>query len=425
MATPRPHELKLFFASKDLSADGDALPERSVSEAGNARSFVVADLTQANGYWNGAMGWFAADTATVALRGRFFHVRESTSAGALTLAKNLPAEPGVNDRFYLACGGGRRSSNELFGMTVAGQQPELFPYTGSNLPGVTVTKASPTLGEGTLTLTYAYATKELFIKMGTGANGPAVHIAEGGVGLPVYDENERGFILVNVTPASLPAADRTQTVALAFTQGTFVPDIEGYETGTGSFPKYRYHPVVLMNTGEDDAMVGLAAYADRYVAVTGTLTGNNMGTGVGRCTLSSGEANWPTNSYWVRNNTRNAARYVKFRSGKELACADGSQAYRSLNSGQTWYSGDSVEVMSDIDLGVEFPNAETAAFNAPANVYAAPSGVAFLAADTEARAVQLDDLAPGKTVVLWLRETVVADHRSRNDINGNLRLSWS
>ena len=61
----------------------------------------------------------------------------------------------------------------------------------------------------------------------------------------------------------------------------------------------------------------------------------------------------------------------------------------------------------------------------PANVYTAPAGVTFFAADTEARAVQLDDLAPGRIVVLWFRETIVQDHRSRNDINGNCRFQWS
>ena len=172
-------------------------------------------------------------------------------------------------------------------------------------------------------------------------------------------------------------------------------------------------------------MVGLAAYADRYSTAAGTTTGAAMGTAAGRFTLASGEANWPTNSFWVRNNTRSAARYVKFRSGREFSCAEGTVAYRGLNANQTWAVGDSIEVMSDIDIGVEYPNATTGVFANPATVYTAPAGVTFFAADTEARAVQLDDLAPGKIVVLWIRETIVADHRSRNDINGNLRLAWS
>jgi hypothetical protein len=301
----------------------------------------------------------------------------------------------------------------------------LFPYAPANIPGVTLVKASPTLGEGTLTFTYTAATKELCIRAPSGLNGPGVKLTEDAMGIPVYDENERGFVLVDVAFASLPTTDRTQAVVLAFPQGTFIPDIEGYETGTGSFPKYRYHPMVLRNTGAEASLVGLAAYADRYKIVAGNITGTAMSSAAGRCTLSSGEANWPTNSFWVRNNTRNAARYVKFRSGRELACADGGTGYRGLNSGQTWNSGDSVEVMSDIDLGVEYPNTSTGAFANPTNIYTAPSGVTFTAADTEARALQLDDLAPGKNVILWIRETIVADHRSRNDINGSLFFSWS
>jgi hypothetical protein len=307
---------------------------------------------------------------------------------------------------------------------VAGNLPELFPYAPAQIPGVTIVKASPSLGDGTLTLSYAAASKELFLRVGTAANGPGVPLTANATGVPVYDENERGFILVNVVFASLPTADRKQTAALAFPQGTFIPDIEVYETGTGTFPKYRYHPLALMNMNGDAAMVGLAAYADRYSAASGALTGTALGTAIGRCTLSSGEANWPTNSFWVRNSTRTAARYVKFRSGRELSCSD-LNSYRGMTATTSWSSGDSVEVMSDIDIGVEFPNASTGAFSNPTNIYTAPSGVTFFAADTEARAAQLDDLAPGKTVILWIRETIVQDHRSRNDINGNLRFAWS
>lgn len=426
MATPRPHELKLYFASKDLAADGDPLPVRTVAddpEANTVRAVRSADLDESDGYWNGAIGWFTADTPTVPLRGHFFHVRASTAQGVLTAAKNFPAAPRAEDRFVLACGGGRRSAQELFGMTLAGQQPEFQPFAHANLPGVKVTKVSPILGETTLTLAFASATRELFLKAGGGANGPGVFVGDGVADWPVYEENERGFLRVSVEASALPTTDRSIAVTAAQTRGTFVPDVEGYETGQGTFPKYRYHPLVLRNTAEEDPMVALSTYADRYSTASGALTGATMGTGIGRCTLSSGEASWPANSFWVRNTTRNAARYVKFRSGKELACA-ASGAFRGLAS-QSWYSGDAVEVMSDIDLGMEYPNAETGAFGSPANVYAAPANVTFSAADTEARSVQLDDLAAGQSVVLWLRETIVQDHRSRNDVNGNLRFAWS
>ena len=108
-----------------------------------------------------------------------------------------------------------------------------------------------------------------------------------------------------------------------------------------------------------------------------------------------------------------------------MSCAAGTNGFRGLGNAATWNSGDSAEVMSDIDLGVEYPNTTTGAFSSPANVYTAPSGVTFTAADTEARSIQLDDLLPEKTVILWIRETIVQDHRSRNDINGNCRFSWS
>jgi len=424
MSTPRPHEFKLYFASKDLPNNGDPLPARTVTTAGDARTFTASALTQTAGFWNGATGWFAPNTPTSALRGRFFHVRTSAVGGIITLAKNLPAAPAVGDSFVLACGGWVRSGTEVFGMSVAGNLPELFPYAPPQIPGVTVVKVSPSLGEGTLTLTYTAASRELFLRVGTAGNGPGVALTANATNIPVYDENERGFILVNVTFASLPTADRTQAVALAFPQGTFIPDIEGYETGQGTFPKFRYHPLVLMNTNEDAAMVALAAHADRYSTASGTTTGTALGTAVGRITLASGEANWPTNSFWIRNNTRLAARYVRFRSGRELSCSELNN-YRGMTATANWSSGDSIEVMSDIDIGVEYPNAVTGAFANPANVYTAPAGVTFFAADTEARSVQLDDLAPGRTVVLWIRETIVQDHRARNDINGNLRFQWS
>src|SRR5437660_1396873 len=112
-------KLRAYLPTRTISADGQALPQYTVT-AGSTSVFLNATLNvPAAGYLNGAIGWFDGNTSTTGLRGAFFHVQSSTT-GQVILAKNLPAVPQVGDTFRLVLGGGYRSAQEAFGMSANG-----------------------------------------------------------------------------------------------------------------------------------------------------------------------------------------------------------------------------------------------------------------------------------------------------------------
>ncbi len=424
MSTPRPHELGMYFASKDLSENGTPLPQRIVTAGSAIKKIACSGLNDPASYWNGGVGWFYGDTVTTALRGQFFHVR-SFVGGELTLAKQLPAVPAVGDKFRLWGGGGRASNTETFGVLINAQQPELFPIKPSQCTGVEIVKASPGLMGYTnpLYLYYDNANKALRIKMNNTNWGPDLDVTANVAKGVIYLDNEEGYIVVNVATGALPTQDRQDTWNLAYPKGTFVPDMEGYETGTGPFPKYRYHPVVLRNNGED-MMVNLSVMAERPYALSTTLSGSNGTEDYARINGNNLGA-WPTASFWVRNKTRGDCRYVRFRSGNQLVQAAGIANLRAGNGGpHYWSSGDTIEVMSDVDVGIETP-ASDGTFNMPADKYTAPTGVIFASADSAETALDAGDVEPGGLRVVWLRETVMAGHRVRKDVVGNLKVLWS
>ena len=90
MATPTTDKLRAYYPSKYLSADGGTLTQRIADAGCTARTIVDAGLTEADDYWNGAVGWFDGSTTTAALRAQFFHVKDFDAAtDTLTLARDL------------------------------------------------------------------------------------------------------------------------------------------------------------------------------------------------------------------------------------------------------------------------------------------------------------------------------------------------
>lgn len=324
MATPTADKLKIYFPSKNLTADGQTLPILTV-DSGTVSTIVDAALTQADGYWEGAIGWFLGNTTTVALRGQFFHVRSFDAAGdTLTLSRELPAVPQAGDTYRIALGGNWRSSHETFGMLVGGQLPELATVSGVNITGLTITKASALLGEGTLSVEYTYASQILRIKMGTQDLGVGLDVSSDVSGGVIFAADGQAFIRVNVTVASLPTADATDTWTLTYPERTFSPDFEAYETAEGSGGRTRYRLECLKNDDSVDGMVDLTAYVDRPSGTASTIaTGSSLGLVAGSFDVTDA-SDWPTRSFWVRNSTANGSagdcRYVKYRSGNTLYC---------------------------------------------------------------------------------------------------------
>jgi hypothetical protein len=150
------------------------LPDRAILSA-SLNTIVTESIEQESGYWDGAIGFFTAESNSV-LCGLFFHVQKWTSGaddspGTLQLTQTLPATPVSTDKFRLFKGGKYISSQEVPGLKVSGKQPEFDSVTGTNITGIQIKKASPSLDEGTLTLNYTAVTKSLQIKMGSNYYG--------------------------------------------------------------------------------------------------------------------------------------------------------------------------------------------------------------------------------------------------------------
>jgi len=71
---PTPDKLGLYYPSKDLASDGAALPDRLVIAGSTALTIMTNSITQATGYWNGALGFFCGSTTQQELKGKTFHV---------------------------------------------------------------------------------------------------------------------------------------------------------------------------------------------------------------------------------------------------------------------------------------------------------------------------------------------------------------
>jgi len=338
MATPTADKLRTFYASRYLAADGDALNQYTVDSA-TARTLVDAALTEASGYWDGAVGWFDPDTATPALQGAAFHVRAFDGAtDTLTLARDLPAVPQAGDTFRLALGGNRRSAQETFGLLVGGVLPEFDPVVCSTITGVTIRKASARLGANDIYIDYDAAFHELTIKIGAaGTPGAGAVVSSDVTGEPVHAADDQGYLIVDVVAASLPPVNTQEVVTLAYPSGYFCPDYEGYETGGEG--KIRHRLEVCRNTDPANTMVDLSVHAASPGGTGATIAaGQSLGTEAGTVDIDGG-ADWPVRSFWVRNTEANGStgdcRYVKYRSGATLYCAAANHWTRLPFSGGT------------------------------------------------------------------------------------------
>lgn len=503
MATPTSDKLRIYFASKYLTAESQPLTENTADAGGTVQTIVDSALTEAEDYWAGAIGWFAGDTTTAALRGQFFHVQSFAAAtDTLTLSRELPAAPVAGDTYYLALGGKFRSTNEAFGMLVGGELPELATIVGTNITGLTIKKASALLGEETLSVFYEYATDLLYIKMGSEAYGVGVDVSVDKTDGIVFAADGQAFLQFDTVATSLPGSDKTDTWSLTYSERTFTPDYEGYETDNAFSGKTRYRLESIVNTDPADGMVGVAVYIGKPSGTASTIAAGS-GIDLSADDLDVDDASdWPTRSFWIRNTTINDCRYVKYRSGNKLYClgvdwgilnfdaganelqqsdsilgntsgatafvdqvvvtsgtwggsnaagyliikgmsvadflndedikvggttmaaADGPSV-RGLRgfTATSWVATEAVEVMADVDIGVDAPS--TGEFEDPASETIAPDGVTFSAADSAGAAISLGDLAPSAEYGVWRREWIVDEHQSRAGIIADTYYSWS
>jgi hypothetical protein len=274
MATPSPDQLGIFYTSKDLAADGAAIPNRIAGSDSSVLSINVPAMTDATDFWNGAIGVFIGAGTTAALRGFFFHVRKwDLATKKLSLAQPLPVASAAGDTFQLIASGKTASHCEVHATKLGGKQPEIEAVTGTNITGVTIKKASALLGEGTLTMSYATSpARALTIRMGSGNPGPEAMITADVANLPVYNADLSGYILVDVAFTSLPTASRSDTVTVTAPKGNLIPSMEGYETNDG-VGRTRYHLIAAKNkaTATQDAMNACSIWTGRPVGTQTTV----------------------------------------------------------------------------------------------------------------------------------------------------------
>jgi hypothetical protein len=258
------------------------------------------------------------------LRGVTFHVRKwDKASNRLSIAGPLPVIPVAGDVFKIFVGGKTASSQEVLAMKVSGKQPEVDGVAGTNITGVTIRKASAMLGEGTLSLNFNATTKALMLRMGTtGDYGPETILTANATGLPIYNKDLAGFILIDVVFASLPASGSpTDTFTLTIPKGNLIPSYEGYETNDG-FGRTRYHLVVAKNkaTAPLDAMNCFSIWTGKPSGASTTQTsGNTAPSYAAPQTLNVASAStWPTRGFWIYNKTKRDFRYVDYRSGNTL-----------------------------------------------------------------------------------------------------------
>ncbi|MGL6195835.1 MAG: hypothetical protein ACRC2T_13545, partial [Thermoguttaceae bacterium] len=313
----------LYYASRDLSAPEATPPDRFAGSDSSLLVINVPGLTQPDNFWNGATGFFSGGSTTASLRGVTFHVRKwELATKKLTLASALPIAPAGGDIFKLFKGGKYASNQEILSMKISGKQPEVDPITCVQTTGVTVKKASGLLGEGTLQIYYVATTKTISIRMGTsGSYGPEVILTGNTTNLPLYTADLSGYILVDITYASLRASSAyTESLTLSYPKGNFVPNCEGYETNDG-VGRTRYHLAVVKNKSVNvtDTMSALAIWTGKPTGTTSypTTTFAPSYTASQAITVSNAST-WPTRGFWIRNRTKNDLRYVDYRSGNTL-----------------------------------------------------------------------------------------------------------
>jgi hypothetical protein len=88
-----------------------------------------------------------------------------------------------------------------------------------------------------------------------------------------------------------------------------------------------------------------------------------------------------------------------------------------------WAASQAIELMSDVDLGLNKPAVNQ--YENPASETLAPANVTFKDAYNAATALAMGNLAFGKLHGVWRREWIMDGHQSRSAVDADTRYSWS
>ena len=324
------HKLGLYFTSRDLTAHGQPLPNRTVVSA-SPLQITTNSITQPSHYWNGATGFFTENAPDV-LKGLFFHVRSWTAGtdnnpGTLQLYGSLPVSPPAGTVFRLCKGGRFASSQEIPGLLVSGRQPEFNPASHSTLPGITITKASSGLGEGTLSIRSNARSISAQITTATGF-GPPVQLTENVNDLVLYTGGHEGWVRLNVNFSQTTNSNVTATFSLQIPKGVLIPDVEA-DDASDPDGRIRYYCVAAKNDDENAPISALGAWTAPLAPNTATIQSFSNES----ITLTTDPTSWPLRGFWVRRVSNNTFRYVTNRSGNRLFLKALSRGVYTFSSG--------------------------------------------------------------------------------------------
>ncbi len=321
MVAPLSEFARTYYPGKDIASDGDPIVENIADAGGSITTLVDAAITEADGYYEGAIIYFSGDTTTVALQGHFAHVKTWTfSSNTFTFAKDLPAIPVAGDTFNIIFGGNKRSSQETFGLLAGGVQPELTGVVGANITGLTITKLSGKLGEETLTVDWDDTADEIAIKIGAEVLGAPYTVTGDDTDVYVYANDGQSFMRFDVVEASLPVGDEVDTHTLTRPDQTLTPDYEGYETLSANNGKTRYRLEVIKNDDPSNAMTALEVFTGKPAGAA-TVLSSGQSISLAESTFDVDDATgWPTKAFWVEldDGVNTDFRYIKSRSGNTL-----------------------------------------------------------------------------------------------------------
>jgi len=398
--TIRSGDLKYYYPNALGTADGQALTAFNV-QAGSTARIVNSNSLEADDYWNDAI--FEGLTGTNVVD-QWNHVRDFANAsGAITLANELPGTPVMPATFYLihmGKNGMYRSSHPVPGLA----------YTDpSNVTGVDIIYASFTNGEGDGTLEYTNSGDILQWKAPSDVLGAGVAVTGDGE-QTLYSADDSKYIRVDVTFASLPGTDQSDTITLTQPIGRVIPNTEAVQSEVGIT---RYIAIFFKNESSVDDMHEMKAWVEPRVSASTTVT-SGIGTSAGWLTVADASG-MPARSFWILNSTLNDCRYVRYRSGNDLYCSACGAGLRG-KTGQTWVATNVVSVWADVDL-----NKPTLVGNAlPADL----SALTYTTPLTYDDGLDYGTFAASSLGAIIMRETVLDTVYPIDSILTQLKFKW-
>ncbi|MDR1611884.1 MAG: hypothetical protein LBT97_03765 [Planctomycetota bacterium] len=388
-------DLVFRYLHRALSASKGS-PAQYTASGGTIRSAICANLTEANGYWIGAIvRWDSGSNA-----GFYSSVGAfDADTDKLTFEEDLPYAVAAGHLFTLFLGGKYASDVRIPGMKTS---------TPVNITGFAIDYAAMLNGTGTGVLSFKYndgsgqtltwtppgETEGFGVDISAIAEGEAA-VLYGGGSMP---EQWSKYLLVRRTADDLPTEDALDDVSLESPVGSFLATFISAEAENGVTV---YRPVAVENTAADKI------YAIRVwcptplpdAVITAVAADGGIGTAEG-VLVAEDLTGWGAHGF-VHNVTKDDLRYYYARAGNSAQIMTPNGGIRGFSAVE-WEDGDTLEPFPWLDIGLDAPGSGNV-FEDPANENTAPSGVAFSCPRDAASGLHIGDLAAGGLHVIWER----------------------